>query len=48
MNAIFEYINRIGLQERLIVLIELMLIGVIVYITISFLEGTRGERLFRE
>ena len=47
MNAIFEYINRIGLQERLIVLIELMLIGVIVYITISFLEGTRGERLFR-
>lgn len=47
MNAIFEYINRIGLQERLVVLIELMLIGVIVYITISFLEGTRGERLFR-
>ncbi|HEG42627.1 MAG TPA: TIGR00159 family protein [Phycisphaerales bacterium] len=47
MNAIFEYINRIGPQERLIVLIELMLIGVIVYIAISFLEGTRGERLFR-
>jgi len=47
LNAIFEYISRIGLQERLIVLIELMLIGVIVYIAISFLEGTRGERLFR-
>ena len=47
MNAIFEYISRIGLQERLIVFIELLLIGVIVYVTISFLEGTRGERLFR-
>jgi diadenylate cyclase len=47
LNAIFEYISRIGLQERLIVFIELLLIGVIVYVTISFLEGTRGERLFR-
>ena len=28
-------------------LVELLIIGVIVYWTVSFLEGTRGERLFR-
>lgn len=47
MDAIFEYIYRIGPQERLIVLFELLLIGFVVYITMNFLEGTRGERLFR-
>ena len=29
------------------VLFELLLIGVVVYVVLSFLEGTRGERLFR-
>ena len=47
MNAIIQYIVRIGLYERFIVLAELLLIGVFVYIVVSFLEGTRGERLFR-
>ena len=47
MDAIFEYIYRITLQERGIVAFELLLIGLFVYVIISFLEGTRGERLFR-
>ena len=47
MNAIFEYILRINTYERLIVIAELLLIGLFVYTVINFLEGTRGERLFR-
>lgn len=47
MDAIVEYLYRIDLHERLIVVLELVLIGVFVYTVISFLEGTRGERLFR-
>lgn len=47
MDAIFEYLYNIDSYERLKVCIELLLIGVIVYAVISFLEGTRGERLFR-
>jgi len=47
LDAIVEYLYRIDLHERLIVCLELVLIGIFVYTVISFLEGTRGERLFR-
>lgn len=47
MSAVFNYILRAGLYEWLIMLAELLLIGLAVYIIVSFLEGTRGERLFR-
>ena len=47
MSAILEYILNISLYERLIVVAELLLIGVFVYAILTFLEGTRGERLFR-
>ncbi|AQT67307.1 DNA integrity scanning protein DisA [Anaerohalosphaera lusitana] len=47
MDAILEYLYQISLQERLVVLLELLLIGIVVYWAVSFLEGTRGERLFR-
>ena len=47
MNAILEYLYQISSYERLKVLVELLLIGVVVYWAVSFLEGTRGERLFR-
>ena len=47
MNVIFEHILRISLYERLIILAELLIIGLVVYAVINFLEGTRGERLFR-
>ncbi|MBU1259674.1 MAG: diadenylate cyclase CdaA [Planctomycetes bacterium] len=47
MNAILEYFNRIATYNPLIVFIELLLIGLVVYWAVNFLEGTRGERLFR-
>jgi diadenylate cyclase len=47
LNAILEYIQQISFYEKLIVVAELLLIGLFVYVIISFLEGTRGERLFR-
>lgn len=47
MSAIWEYILRISWNERLIVVAELLLIGLFVYAIITFLEGTRGERMFR-
>ena len=47
MDAIFEYISQITLREQLKIVVELLLIGIVVYWAVSFLEGTRGERLFR-
>ena len=47
MRAILEYILNIPFYEQLIVAAELLLIGLFVYAIITFLEGTRGERLFR-
>lgn len=47
MEAVFDYIYQIGLREGLRILFELLLIGVMVYMVLGFLEGTRGERLFR-
>lgn len=47
MDAILEYFSRLAIYNPLIVIIELLLIGLVVYWAINFLEGTRGERLFR-
>ncbi len=47
MDAILEYFSRIVTYNPLIVFIELLLIGLVVYWAVDFLEGTRGERLFR-
>ena len=47
MNAILEYFSRLAIYNPLIVVIELLLIGLVVYWAVNFLEGTRGERLFR-
>lgn len=47
MSVIFEHILRISNYERLIILAELLIIGFVVYAVLNFLEGTRGERLFR-
>ncbi len=47
MDAIIEYLYRISFREQLLVCVELVLIGIFVYIILSFLQGTRGERLFR-
>jgi diadenylate cyclase len=47
LNAILRNIINIGRDEPLEVAAELLLIGIFVYAIITFLEGTRGERLFR-
>ncbi|MFA6177150.1 MAG: diadenylate cyclase, partial [Phycisphaerae bacterium] len=47
MDAILEYFGRVETYNPLIVAIELLLIGLVVYWAVDFLEGTRGERLFR-
>lgn len=47
MEAIFRHIVDISFYDRLIILAELLLIGFFIYAIISFLEGTRGERLLR-
>lgn len=47
MRPIIDYIVDSGLSDRMIVLAELLIIGLFVYAIITFLEGTRGERLFR-
>jgi diadenylate cyclase len=44
---IFRYILEGNFNDRLTVVAELLLIGIFVYAIITFLEGTRGERLFR-
>ena len=47
LERIGEYFSRVAVYPWPQVAIELILIGVIVYWAIDFLEGTRGERLFR-
>jgi len=42
-----DYFSRVAKYDWWVVGIELALIGLIVYWVVDFLEGTRGERLFR-
>jgi diadenylate cyclase len=46
-DLILNYFIRIGQYPRAVVTVELLLIGLIVYWVVNFIEGTRGERLFR-
>jgi len=47
VDTFFDYFNRVRHYEWWIVAIELFLIGLVVWWVVDFLEGTRGERLFR-
>lgn len=47
MVTFLDYLHRVATYEWYIVAIELILIGLVVYWIVDFLEGTRGERLFR-
>jgi diadenylate cyclase len=47
VDALFEYFRRVGGYPWWIVAIELLLIALVVWWVVDFLEGTRGERLFR-
>jgi diadenylate cyclase len=45
--TLVEYFDRVSRNEWWVVVVELLLIGLVVYWFVDFLEGTRGERLFR-
>lgn len=47
METLIDYFSRVAGYDWWVVAIELLLIGLVVYWAIDFLEGTRGERLFR-
>lgn len=47
METLIDYLSRVGTYDWWVVTIELLLIGFVVYWAVDFLEGTRGERLFR-
>jgi len=47
VETLVDYFNRVASHDWWIVAIELILIGLVVYWVVDFLEGTRGERLFR-
>lgn len=47
METLVDYISRVASYDWWRVAIELLFIGLVVYWAVDFLEGTRGERLFR-
>lgn len=47
MDTLIDYLSRVASHGWWIVAIELISIGLVVYWAVDFLEGTRGERLFR-
>lgn len=47
METLINYFYRVAQNPWWVVAIELFLIGLVVYWAVDFLEGTRGERLFR-
>ena len=48
METLVDYLRRVANNNQWwVVGIELILIGLVVYWIVDFLEGTRGERLFR-
>ena len=47
METLIDYLGRAAMNDWWVVAIELLLIGLVVYWAVDFLEGTRGERLFR-
>jgi len=47
VETLIDYFSRVARYDWWVVAIELFLIGLIIYWAVDFLEGTRGERLFR-
>jgi DNA integrity scanning protein DisA with diadenylate cyclase activity len=47
VGTLIDYISRMAGYGWWRVAIELFLIGLVIYWAVDFLEGTRGERLFR-
>lgn len=46
-SSVFFYLERLSSYSPFKVIVELILIGLIVWWVVDFLEGTRGARLFR-
>jgi len=47
VDALIDYFHRVAANPPWIVVVELLSIGLVVWWVVDFLEGTRGERLFR-
>jgi diadenylate cyclase len=47
VDALIDYCHRVAAYPAWVVIVELLLIGLVVWWVVDFLEGTRGERLFR-
>ena len=47
MGTLIDYFLRVAGYDWWVVVVELLLIYLVVYWAVDFLEGTRGERLFR-
>ncbi|MBN1505807.1 MAG: diadenylate cyclase CdaA [Sedimentisphaerales bacterium] len=47
VDALIDYLHRVAANPPWIVIVELLSIGLVVWWVVNFLEGTRGERLFR-
>jgi diadenylate cyclase len=47
LETFINYLHRVSAYNPVIVAVELLLIGLVIYWVVSFLEGTRGERLFQ-
>ena len=47
LEILTDYLRRAAMNQWWVVAIEFLLIGLVVYWAVDFLEGTRGERLFR-
>jgi diadenylate cyclase len=47
MQTLIDYFRRVSNYDWWTVAVELFLIGIVVFWAVDFLEGTRGERLFR-
>ncbi len=49
IRALFDYFRQLGsgAYNLWVILIELLLIGIVIYLTLRFLQGTRGARLMR-
>jgi diadenylate cyclase len=47
VETLIDYLGRVAAYDWWVVAIELILIGLVIYWAVDFLEGTRGERLFR-
>jgi diadenylate cyclase len=48
VQSLLDYLHRVITNNNpAVILVELVLIGLVVYWVVDFLEGTRGERLFR-